>query len=76
MKNIFTKHPNSLNETYFQHMKVALKMSISMFYAALACFIHAFLPFTFINTAGGKIYKLVKCLKENGRWESLGKKFG
>ncbi len=71
MRNIFTEHPNSVNETYFQHFRFACCFAVSMFFAAAACFLHALFPFWFKDTASIKIYKIVDCLKKNGRWQKL-----
>lgn len=61
---MFTEHPSSVNETYFQHMAFAGKFSIKLFAAAFAALIHAILPFLFDKTAStivsrlyGKIHK-------------------
>jgi hypothetical protein len=71
MKNIFTSHPNSIDETYFEHLKAALCFSLNLFFASLACLIHAFFPFIFVNTAGKKVYAIVKFMKDTGRWTNL-----
>lgn len=73
MKNPFTEHPNSVNETYFEHLKFAMCFSFNLFVAAIACFIHSIFPFLFKYTAGKRICKIVHCLKETGRWEALEK---
>lgn len=54
MKNIFTEHPHSIGETYFQHMKFACLFGMKMLLGGLACIIHAFLPFLFQKT-GSKL---------------------
>lgn len=51
MNNIFTKHPHSVNETYVEHMKIALKYGIKMVLGGIACMIHAIFPFLFETTA-------------------------
>ena len=54
MSNPFTDHPNSVGESYTEHMGQALSFSGPLFVAALACLGHAFLPFLFEKT-GSKI---------------------
>lgn len=76
MKNLFTDHPNSVNETYFEHMKMALRFSFQMLCATFACFIHAFFPFLFEHTGGKKVHCLVKMMKASGRWGNLESMFG
>lgn len=51
MLYIFTRHPRSLGETYFQHMRNALFFGWNMVIGGLACIIHAFFPFLFQKTA-------------------------
>lgn len=58
--NIFTKHPHSLQETYFQHLQIALTFGIQMTFGGIACLIHAFFPFLFEKTASNLIIKLHK----------------
>lgn len=60
MKNIFTQHPHSIGETYFQHMFFALRFSGGMFLCSVACLLHAFFPFIFQKTASNYIWKTVK----------------
>ncbi|VVC77038.1 hypothetical protein AQUSIP_23650 [Aquicella siphonis] len=50
MRNIFTEHPHSIGESYFQHMKFATLFGIKMITGGLACIIHAVLPFLFQKT--------------------------
>ena len=45
MKNIFTKHPKEVNETYLEHMWCAIKFSFKLEYLAFCAFIHAIFPF-------------------------------
>ncbi|OGT42558.1 MAG: hypothetical protein A3F42_00700 [Gammaproteobacteria bacterium RIFCSPHIGHO2_12_FULL_37_34] len=51
MKNIFTLHPDSLGETYFQHFKFAFKFGVYMLIGGLACIVHAIFPFVFEKAA-------------------------
>jgi len=58
MKNIFTEHPHSVNETYFQHMKFASFYGINMLIGSLACFVHAIFPFLCKKTASHFLLKM------------------
>lgn len=40
----FTEHPESVGETYFEHMKFAAGMSAKLIKAAGCCAIHAVMP--------------------------------
>ena len=57
-KNIFTEHPNSVNETYLEHMHMSGSFAVSLFAAAFCAAVHAILPFMFEKTASGIIDKL------------------
>jgi hypothetical protein len=47
---MFTRHPASVGETYGEHMLVASSFGLKLLLAALACFVHALLPFLFERT--------------------------
>lgn len=56
---LFTEHPESVGETYGQHLVHAQSFGWRMTLAGLACVIHSVLPFLFANTARctvGKLY--------------------
>lgn len=55
MPNPFTRHPDALGETFFQHFCHALSYSGRMFLAGGAALVHAFLPFLFEKTASNMI---------------------
>jgi len=42
---LFTKHPGSIGETYFEHCLVATKISLRLSMASLAQLAHAIFPF-------------------------------
>ena len=46
------------NENYFQHMRIALKISFELLSGATTAFIHAFLPSIFTTNASKKIRHL------------------
>jgi hypothetical protein len=52
---LFTDHPDSVDETYFEHMRFAGSFSGRLFLAGCAALVHAFLPFLFERTASGMI---------------------
>jgi len=78
MINPFTQHPNQLGETYFQHLKIAMKFSFNCAYASVTLFIHSIFPFLFRTTGSRIITKLfqtmVKQRMENGKENNSGKK--
>ena len=52
MTNPFTAHPNSVNETYWEHLVFALRFGITMTAGGAAALVHAIFPFLFVTTAG------------------------
>jgi hypothetical protein len=52
----FTKHPNSVGESYIQHMLVSFSFSLLMIKGFFVCLIHALLPFCYEKT-GSNIIK-------------------
>jgi len=63
MRNPFTKHPHSVGETYFEHMKNALRYFTILYTLSICVFIHSLFPFLFETYAGDEIEKLNKELK-------------
>ncbi|KXF76190.1 capsular biosynthesis protein CpsJ [Paramesorhizobium deserti] len=64
---LFTDHPASVDETYFEHMAFAAGFSVKLFAAAFAAMIHAVLPFLFEKTASGIIRTLYERTHDRGR---------
>jgi hypothetical protein len=58
LARLFKEHPASVNETYFEHMAFAAKFSFTLFAAAFAALVHAFLPFLFDKTASKIVARL------------------
>lgn len=55
---LFTAHPQSVDETYFEHLVFAGKFSAKLFAAGFCALIHAILPFTFEKTASRMINEM------------------
>lgn len=47
---LFSKHPESVGETYGEHAAFAGQFGIRMVLCGLACMIHAVFPFLFVRT--------------------------
>jgi len=58
IKRLFTEHPASVGETYFQHLWVAGGFAVRMLLGGIACFLHALLPFAFRRTGSDCITQL------------------
>ncbi len=55
---LFTAHPESVGETYFEHMQSALRFAGKLFAATLCCVVHAAFPFFFKGTGSRLIAEL------------------
>ena len=44
IKQLFTDHPASVNETYGQHFATAMGFGLRMIWGGLICFVHALIP--------------------------------
>lgn len=58
MKNIFTSHPHSIGESYFQHLKFASCFGFTMLSGGVACLVHAVLPCFFEKTGSNILLKM------------------
>ena len=54
MLKLFTNHPASVGETYFEHLITASTFFAKLFLASVVCLVHAILPFMFQKT-GSKL---------------------
>jgi len=57
-------HLSSVNENYFEHMLVALKVSYKMFYGSLLALIHDLIPGVFQTGASNKINELYEFINK------------
>lgn len=60
MKNIFTDHPHSIGETYWQHLCYAWLTGLKMIFAGVLCIIHAIFPFLFPTAASSILLKMTE----------------
>ena len=58
MKNIFTKHPKEVGESYIQHFFKALSFSGLLFSLGFKALIHALLPFCFETAVSERVKTL------------------
>ena len=58
LRRLFLDHPQSVDETYLEHMRFAGWFAAQLALAAGAALIHAILPFLFERTASGIINRL------------------
>jgi hypothetical protein len=58
LRRLFTEHPASVGETYFEHLGTAIGFSTRMVLGGVACFLHALFPFAFRRTGSECIQQL------------------
>ncbi|MEM7501661.1 MAG: DUF6356 family protein [Pseudomonadota bacterium] len=58
LSKLFTEHPRSVGESYFEHLRAAGSFSVALLGAALCCAVHALLPFLFEKTGSSMIERL------------------
>lgn len=58
LTKLFTEHPKSVGESYFEHLRAAGSFSVGLFGAALCCAVHALFPFLFEKTGSAMIERL------------------
>ena len=58
------KHLNEVNETYFQHMRIAFKIGFTMLVTGVFCLIHGLIPGLFKKLAAIKSLKCTRWFQE------------
>ena len=58
MRALFSDHPESVGESYFEHMGTAFSFGTRMVFGGIACLVHGFLPFLFTKTGSAMINTL------------------
>lgn len=55
LTKLFTDHPQSVDETYGEHLVMASSFGLRMILGGFACLIHGLLPFLFVKTGSQQI---------------------
>ena len=55
LKRLFTEHPESVGESYTEHLGMALSFSAALFAGTVVGLVHAILPFLFVKTGSNII---------------------
>ena len=72
ISKIFTQHPKSNGETYFEHMRCAAYYGFRMVMSGLAAIVHSILPFIF-ETAASDCAKMVNKEVERRKLQTIDK---
>lgn len=67
---LFTHHPAAVGESYGEHLLAASGFGFRMLLGAIACLIHAVLPFLFVTTGSNMIRELNDRMVVNRRRRS------
>ena len=67
LRSRFTAHPQSVGETYTQHLGMAMWFGMRMMFAGVACVVHGVLPFMFVRTGSRAITELNDRMVANRR---------
>jgi len=59
------KHLNEVNETYFQHMRIAFKIGFTMLVTGVFCLVHGLIPSLFKKTGSNQIAKMYEMVSRN-----------
>jgi len=65
MLRAFTDHPDSVDETYLEHMDSAWGFAGALFVAAICCFLHGVFPFAFQKAGSRRIVELYQRMVSN-----------
>jgi hypothetical protein len=66
-ERLFTAHPASVNESYFQHLANAWHFAFLMIGSGFVCLLHGLLPFAFCSKASDTICELHERMVTNRR---------
>src|SRR5579859_2732926 len=58
MLRLFTEHPASVGETYFEHLQFASRTGVTMLIGGCACIVHGLMPFLCMTTGSRTIRAL------------------
>lgn len=67
LKRLFCDHPQSVDETYSEHLAFASGFGFKMILGGLACIMHGIFPFLFTRTGSRYVCELHERLSQGGR---------
>ena len=68
---LFTDHPESVGESYAEHLVTASGFGVRLVLTGLACLVHSLLPFLFVKTGSQQIAALYNRMVANRRRNAL-----
>jgi hypothetical protein len=67
LDRLFLAHPRSVDESYFEHQKVAFSFAGTLFLAAAACALHGLFPALCEKTGSNTVKRLYERMVANRR---------
>ncbi len=67
IKRLFLDHPQSVDESYFEHARFAGGFAFTLFVAGGAALIHALIPAAFEKTASTKVAQMYARTHNRGK---------
>ena len=61
----YQEHLNEVNETYFQHIRIAFKIGFTMLVTGVFCLIHGLISSLFKKTGSNQIAKMYEMVSRN-----------
>ncbi len=58
MFHLFSRHPATVGESYWQHLGSATSFGVRMIAGGIACLAHGLFPFVFAKTGSGIVARL------------------
>ena len=65
LQRAFVEHPQSVGESYWQHMRASLSFAGPLLVGALASLVHAVFPFLLVRTGSGIVARLHERMVRN-----------
>ena len=56
--DLFSRHPRSVGETYFEHLCFATRFGLAMITGGVACVVHGLLPFLCVTSGSRRVREL------------------
>ncbi|MBB3034873.1 DUF6356 family protein [Alteriqipengyuania lutimaris] len=58
IKRYFVEHPETVGETYLEHLQASSGFGFRMVLGGVACLLHGLLPFLFVRTGSAAVTEL------------------
>jgi len=75
MLRLFTDHPHSVGETYFEHLRFAFAFGGRMIVGGAACLVHGVLPFLCTTTGSSTVAALGDIIRRSKQRHSKSSDF-